>query len=386
MSTWEGNINNPAPNIIQESSNRSEKNIGHNRAEDVRRDLDSQKNLTITLLDVDSAIKFQLDKMELTVVDAGNIVKVPIIYGSPEKWVSSRRDGYMRDNQGKIILPAIMFKRTNSENDPGIQTLNRYLSYSVLKKYSQKNKYTKFAMLANQNAPVNEIYNITMPDHMLFTYHFIVWTEYVEQMNSLVEKIKFNADDYWGDPKRFKFRVNIDSISHTVDNSDKEDRIVKSEFDLQVHGYLLPEEHLMMNGHKQTTSKTFTPKKVIFHTEVVSTDTELKNPTDEKWRNIQYPNLPKSEPIKTAPWTFGDITSETDLSKILPSTFQSVSGVINSGGGGSSSSSTTSNVTWHSPPATSTEYGEEGWMAFDQNYYYIYSNNKWRRVSIGLFS
>src|ERR1044072_3246619 len=196
MASWKGNPENNQPNPIQKGDNLSEKPISENRSIPTRRDTDKQKNFTITFFDIDSTILNHLEKLQISVTDEGNNTKVPIFYGSPEKWVAARRDGFMRDKQGKIILPAIIFKRTNSENDPGIQLFNRFLRYPVMKVYSSKNKYTSFNVLNSTNVPVNEVFNVVLPDHMIFTYHFIVWTEYQEHMNDIINKIKINTEDY----------------------------------------------------------------------------------------------------------------------------------------------------------------------------------------------
>ncbi len=43
----------------------------------------------------------------------GTRLNVPVMYGSPEKWKSFQKDGYYRDQKGKIMAPLIMFKRTD---------------------------------------------------------------------------------------------------------------------------------------------------------------------------------------------------------------------------------------------------------------------------------
>lgn len=298
MPAWKGDIQNPAPNIVQEPIARAEKIIGDNRAEEVRRDQDVQKDFTVTLYDIDETMLLQLEQMQLQVEDAGNQIKVPIFYGSPERWTSAQRDGYLRDKQGKLILPALIIKRINSENDTSLQFFNRYLNVSVLKKFTEKNKYTRFGVLANQNVPVNEVYNVVIPSHMLLTYHFIIWTELVEQMNKLVETIQFNTKDYWGSSKGFRFRTRVESFGHTIEIGADEDRMVKSEFDLTTHGYILPDTITKLERHKATVQKMLTPKKIVFGVEVVSTDFDpLKNKNLENWRNPTYPNLPATQII-----------------------------------------------------------------------------------------
>ena len=174
----------------------------------------------------------------------------------------------------------------------------------IQKKYSSKNKYTPFNVLVGKNVPINEIYEIVMPDHMVFTYHFIIWTEYVEQMNAIVEKINFQTEEYWGELQGLRFRTRIDSFSHQTDLVVNDDRMVKSEFDLMVHGYLLPDTIDTMQGHHLTTEKLLTPKKVVINTETVVSEfdfNKMGNDNSEKIRNQKYPNLPKNEEIPAPP-------------------------------------------------------------------------------------
>ena len=303
MPSWKGNPKNPAPNEVHETIDRAEKLIDVNRAQEIRRDTDDTKNRTIGLQDIDGAILYQLENLQLQVVDAGKVIKVPFFFGPPERWVSAKRDGYIRDKQGKLILPAIILKRTNSADDTTLQFFNRYLNASVMKRYSEKNQYTKFAALSGQNVPVNEVYNIVVPSHMILTYHFIMWTEYVEQMNELVQTIRFNTKDYWGSKNGFRFRVRVENYDHTVELEAGEDRVVKTEFDLVVHGYILPDSMTKLESHEMTIKKAFTPKKIVLGMEVVATDYNLKQLDDnrQKWRNAQYPNLPADEKIPGPP-------------------------------------------------------------------------------------
>lgn len=303
MPSWRGDIQNPVPNAIQETTDRSEKIIDDNRAEQVRRDKDTQQNFTITLYDIDETIFNHLDQLQLQVEDVGKKVKVPVYYGSPEKWVSAQRDGYLRDQQGKLILPAIVIKRMSSESDTSLMFFHRYLNASIRKLYSSKNKYTKFSVLNGTNAPINEIYNVVIPNHMILNYHFIIWTEKIEQMNDLVATIQFNTRDYWGSNRGFKFRTKVENYNHTVELQTNEDRIVKTEFDLIVHGYILQDQFTKLEKHRMTTQKVFTPKKLTISAEVVKTtfDMEQLGSNREKWKNQNYPNLQKDTELPVPP-------------------------------------------------------------------------------------
>jgi len=356
--SWKGNPKNPVPNFVQESSTISEKKIKVNRAEQTRRDQDTQKDVTVKLIDVDTAIMKQLERFQLNVIDEGSRIKVPVFYASPEKWKSIQKDGFLRDYNGKIQLPAVVFQRTTSDRDQALLMFNRYLKYPVMKMYSEKNRYTPFSILIGQNVPVNDVYDVVIPDHMVFTYHFIIWTEYVEQMNTLVERMNFETDDYWGDARGFRFRTNIESFSHAIELQVDQDRMVKTEFDLMVHGYLLPDINYGLEGSKPTTKRWLTPKKVILGEEVVAAGFDFNEVDEnrEKWRNQNYPNLPADTIIPPPP-----VVSDHPIEIVPPGSIPLDK--------------------WHfPPPQNSSDPGEQGWISYDDEYYYIYMGGYWKRA------
>jgi hypothetical protein len=320
--SWKGDKSNVVPNPVQSDINLSEGRVDDNRALHIRRDTDDIKNFTITIKDIDETVFGQLQKMQLTVFDSGNTIKVPVMYASPEKWKSVRKDGFMRDNNGKIIFPALVYNRVNTETDKSMQMFNKYLRYDVIKKYSQKNQYTKFNILVGKNVPTNEVYSVVMPDNMIFTYKFVIWTEYIEQMNSLLERINFETNDYWGTEKGFRFRTTVDSYAHTTEFEDGNDRIVKTEFDLLLRGYLLPDVFSPgLDGFKPTTEKRFTAKKIVMGMEVVQSDWEpIKNKiVEDKWRSQSYPNIVKGSEPPVPPVVLKD-ENVLDKSDILSTT------------------------------------------------------------------
>lgn len=389
MPSWSGNINNPAPNDVRESIAKSEKPIGDNRAHHVRRDTDGQQNITIGLYDIDEAMLLQLERINFQITDGGEVIKVPIFYGSPEIWTAARRDGYLRDKQGKIMLPAMTLKRTSSATDEGLKFFNRYLKSSVMKKYSTKNKYTQFSLLGGQNAPINDVYNIVFPSHMTLTYHFIIWTEYVEQMNKIVEDMQFNTRDYWGSTRGFKFRTKVESFSHTTELQVGEDRIVKSEFDLTTHGYILPETITTLESQKSTMEKLFTPKKMIINTEVVQTSFNMDqfDKNKEKWKNPNYANLDKDDEIPMPGISVLDGVNDKNstISELIVSTLRSVTGGSNPSVINDTTPITTPFLRIVPAPTVTSNRGNEGEFAFDDQYIYIYARNEWHRVAIGQF-
>ncbi len=378
---WKGNPDNPAPNSRNKDNNVAEVKATVNRATQVRRDQDEFKNFTITLLDIDTAIFEYMDKtINLTVEDNGENVKVPLFYGSPERWKAIQTDGGLRDNQGKLQLPAIMFKRNTVAKNQNLATLNRHLNVQVLKKFDEKNKYDRFSLMSSATAPVGQILNVTMPDHVTLTYEFMLWTEYVEQMNLLIEKINFAADEYWGDPKRFKFRVYISDYTNTTEVNSGKDRMVRTTFNMTVQAYLLPDS---FENKKLTTTKTLTQRRVIISSEVVSGTQMAEIEKDIRAKSYKKP----------IPYHYVNPLVEDGEDPVVPTFSTSledgsdpaqVQSIITSYD--SLASNTVAETIWHNPPQTANDYGEEGWMAYDDNFHYIYVNGKWLRQPLANFS
>lgn len=305
MPSWRGNPINPVPNPVQASIARSEKRIDENRSYSIRRDTDKKKNETISLQDIDETIAEHFKSMRLIVEDDGNVLKIPVIYGSMEKWVSAKRDGYLRDNQGKIQFPVLIFQKTNVENNDDIEIFNRYVKYPVIVKNSIKNKYTQFSVLTGKNVPVNEVYYVTMPDHVILTYQCMMWAEYTPHINKVIETLKFNTKDYWGSKQGFKFKVQAESFNITQEVLQDDDRVVKLEWNLTTTGYILPESYQLLDRQHQTTEKTFTPKKIIIGADAVSSDFNMNSPdSNSEWKSKKYPNLDTGEEPDPPPVTY----------------------------------------------------------------------------------
>lgn len=204
---------------------------------------DEVKLFSIGIEDFDQAIIYYFNNViRPSVVQNGTKINVPFIYGSPEKWASVQKDGYYRDNNGKIQTPLIMFKRDSLEKN---RTLGNKLDANLPsnfgifeKKYSKKNYYDRFSVLTNR-IPVKEYYGVIIPDYVDIVYSCIIFTEYVEQMNKIVESINFASDSYWGDPERFKFRASIDSYNTSTEQIQGEDRTVRTTFQIKLAGYIV---------------------------------------------------------------------------------------------------------------------------------------------------
>ena len=226
--------------------------------------------LSVSLMDLDSAIMFYFENViQPSVEDNGENVKVPTMYASPERWKSIQRDGFMRDKKRQVITPVIVYRRTSVERDDTVpqdklDANNPHLFYTFEKKYSQVNRYDNFQTQIG-TLPQKEYYNVMLPDYVNLSYDFIIWTSYIEQMNAIVEKVVYSDGAYWGDPDKMRFRSIIDSFDDATEIGDTE-RLVRTNFNLTIMGYLLSEKD---NDNKPTTNKFVTPQKVTFGESIV---------------------------------------------------------------------------------------------------------------------
>ena len=241
------------------------------------RSMDDAGELSVSLIDIDSAILYYFDEIiNPSVEDNGENVKVPVMYASPERWKAIQRDGFMRDKKRQLVTPVIVYRRTSIEKDDAVpqdklDANNPNLFYSFEKKFTQENRYDNFAVQIG-DIPQKEYHNVTFPDYVTLNYDFIIWTSYIEQMNKIVEKVIYSDGAYWGDPKKLRFRSKIESFEDVTEISDVE-RLVRTNFSVTLRGYLLPKGNY---DHRSTTRKFLTPKKLSFGAE---TDVAVNNIT-----------------------------------------------------------------------------------------------------------
>lgn len=215
------------------------------REKEIRRDLDQvKKDLSVTLYDIDSAIKLFIENtIDPLVEENGNVIHVPIVYLGAEKWKSIQRDGFLRDAKGMVMSPLIAFRRTSVVVDDALRK-NRVASleqssYLTKTKYSNLNKYDKFSALEGSSNP-GEYYRIMIPEYVLIDYEFTIWTTQHSQLNSLIETFLYWQGKAFGDPNWFKFTSKIDSYNIEVVNNTGEDRLVTATFTMNTRGHIIP--------------------------------------------------------------------------------------------------------------------------------------------------
>jgi len=247
---------------------------------------DEVKQFSVGLKDVDEAIFFYFNNViRPSVIQNSLKVNVPVLYGSPERWAAMQKDGYYRDNNGKIQTPLIMIKRDSIEKNRTLgnkMDANNPVHFGIFeKKHSQKNIYDNFSVLNNRES-VKEFYGVIIPDYINLTYSCTIFTEYVEQMNKIVESINFASDSYWGDPERFKFRASIDTFTTITELTQGQDRVVKTTFQIKMAGYVISDT---INTSIGNPNKFFSKAALKFGLETAgNTDilnTRAKTPTTQ---------------------------------------------------------------------------------------------------------
>lgn len=206
---------------------------------------DNTKPFSIGIKDIDESILYYFENViKPSVEQNGERIPVPVIYGSPERWKSYQKDGFYRDLKGSIMAPLIMFKRdeiTKKRNVGNKLDANQPNNIGVFKKkFTSRMGYDNFSVLTGQKRE-ETYYAVVIPDYVTVTYTCIIFTNYVEQLNKLIEAVEYASDSYWGDPSRFKFKATINSFSSTIETSNETDRIVKSVFTIKLDGYIIPD-------------------------------------------------------------------------------------------------------------------------------------------------
>lgn len=244
-----------------------------NRALQTSFEGDTTKQFSVGIQDIDEAILFYFQNViKPFVVQNGERLVVPVLYGSPEKWKSMQRDGYYRDSKGAPMYPLVVFKRNNIEKNRTIANkldANNPNNFGVfVKKYSPYDAYSNFNVL-NNRVPEKTYYAAIMPDYVTITYTCVVFTYYIEQLNNIIEAINYASDAYWGDPERYKFQARIDSFNTVNELTDNEERAVKSTFNIKLYGHIIPD---ILQKDMNALKKFRDRSKVIFSIETTSND------------------------------------------------------------------------------------------------------------------
>ena len=275
--------------VNKESVNRAEQvstkntTIRGNRETTIVPGSNFSENYSITLKDIDTAILNHVKNvMKPQVKEANETFKIPVYYGNEERWKAVRKRGVLRDKNGALILPLIMLKRTEvTRNDLSGQAYPHDLKSEFVNvvrnsSWSKDNQYDRFSVQQGHK-PAYENIVTTMPTYSDITYEVILWTNFIEQMNTLIESFVDQSHTYWGNSTDMKFVCTIDNISDASEMSERGERFIKSTFSVTTKAYLLPEyTNSVVTNEISNLRKSLTPSKVVFGFEGNATNEQIK--------------------------------------------------------------------------------------------------------------
>jgi len=243
---------------------------------------DFTKNFSVTLKDIDTSVMTHIkDVMKPRIKEANEVIKVPVYYGNEERWKAVRKRGVLRDKNNSLILPLIMLRRTEvARNDLSGQGFphdvkNKFVDVVRNNKWGKENQYDRFSVQQGVQ-PVFENIVTGMPNYSDITYEFVLWTNFIEQMNPLVESFLDQSHTYWGNTTDNKFICTIDSVSDASEMNQDGERFIKSTFTVTSKAYLLPEYLNSVVTNKVSNMQKFTTvSKVSFDFESNATDEQV---------------------------------------------------------------------------------------------------------------
>ena len=261
----------------------------HNRGNDVSTKGDRVKDVSISIMDIDTAIvKYIEEKIKPAAIQDGNRIQVPVMYGYPERWATIQEKGYLREYSGRMMAPVIVVKRDSLEANRSLGTkidANNPQNLHVFETgYTRKNQYDNFNVLGNRN-PIKEYRLVVMPEYVTLTYSAVIFTNHLEQNNKIIEAFKYAENTYWGESGRFQFRARIDSFSTSTEYSAGDDRTTRTNFTITLNGYIIPD----------TVNRDISyPKKFLSKAQVIFTlETEGVKETDY----IRFGGIKQKGPI-----------------------------------------------------------------------------------------
>jgi|TARA_R110000851_G_scaffold64350_1_gene146654 hypothetical protein len=258
----------PTSNAFQKAPNTRSRLV--KRETQIRRDTDTHNNFSITLYDVDFAIKRYIENIiKPYITENGRTVPVPVQYGSPEKWTSMQKLAALRDGKSKSNFPLIVYTRTNVSKNQELSKLNvfsgqeRQMMDHFVNRYSQINKYDKFSALRNVE-PKRERYSMVVPNFVDISYSIKIFCDYVEQINNINEAFWDHQGKAWG--MEYKFMSSYSSADLETSVPSDGDRLVTSNIDLNVKAGLISKDIDL----QPSTGKNITSYNIAFKTRTVN--------------------------------------------------------------------------------------------------------------------
>ena len=245
------------------------------RETQIRRDTDTNNGFSITLYDVDFAIKRYIEqKIKPYILENGRKVPVPVQYGSPEKWTSMQKLAALRDGKSKSNFPLIVYSRANVSKNSELSKLTvfsgreRQLMDHYINRYSEINKYDRFSALQNRQ-PKRERYNMVVPTFVDISYSIQIFCDFIEQINGINEMFWDHQGKAWG--MEYKFMSSYSSTDLNTSVPSDGDRLVTSNIDVTVKAGLVSKDIDM----RPSTKKNITSYNIRFGTRVIRNIDEI---------------------------------------------------------------------------------------------------------------
>ncbi len=238
-----------------------------NRAEQTRRDDDVIRTPKRTPYDIDYAIKWYIEnEIQPRIRENDRILDVPVIFANGEKWDNVRRLGFLRDEKGKLQSPLIVLKRNSiveRDNNRGLDVNRSVYGNHIIYRgpFNPRNVHEKdpFPIPPYNQASSETIYVLDIPKYVTIEYEILIWTDFTDQMNDLVDQILPYNRYSWGHDNN-RYPVSLSTFTFETVNTVGEDRLVRCNNTLTVMGTLLSESETKVS----TLKKMYSVKKVSF--------------------------------------------------------------------------------------------------------------------------
>lgn len=228
-------------------------------------------NYQVEVEDLDKTVINHINNvMNIKVNDNSELVSLPVIYGNQERWYNARVKGIYTDKNGSLILPLLMIKRSSIDFNDNLPSYKHDLTGDNIQivrstRWSSSNQYDKFS-ISQGIKPVHENIVTGVPQFVNVSYDIIGWTQYISQMNTVMESFSDQHNRYWGDNTSYKFLCNIEGgLKDAVEMSVGTERVVKLNLSISLKGYLLPETISNVIDKKRfNAKKTMGKRKLSF--------------------------------------------------------------------------------------------------------------------------
>jgi hypothetical protein len=308
------------PKLDKTESTFSKNDISTNREYSTRRDNDNVRKISVNIYDIDHAVKwFIQNTIRPTIEEDENLINVPVMFTTGEKWAQAQRAGYLRDKNNMISSPLIMLRRTSMEPRTDLENNNvlRGISYNTgnkmlfERKYTAANRYDRFSVY-NQITPLREFYAVDFPKFVSVNYDLLIWTNGMEHLNEICEQFIYYDGKAWGDA--FKFITYTDTPSFELVNDIGSDRLVRAAFSLRTQGYLIPDR----TGNDSGLEKFYGVTKTMIATETEVDPEQLDETFAERQARVMnlISNASKNE-ISTQ-----DVNTDINRNILIPPTGQ----------------------------------------------------------------